>query len=482
MNTRFSILCLLLLLAQAAPVRGDGPGDSVVKVYATIRGPDLLRPWAKQNAIESVGSGVVIEGRQILTNAHVLLYASEVFVQGKDGGEKVEAKVKSIGVGYDLALLTVENPDFFARRPALPRAKSLPKERDTVEVYGYPIGGTNQSVTKGIVSRIDFVPYTTETWGVRVQIDAALNPGNSGGPALVGDQMIGVAFSRFPLGIGANIGYIIPNEEIEAFLKDPANKPRLPGNFQPLQNETIRQKLGLDDKTQGILAHHDSGPIQKLDVLTHLGPHPLDNQGLVKVTDTLHFNYQYLVPKLARKGKIPATVVRAGKEVKLNVPVSRWDDFVLSELKGKYPSYFLYGPLVFSPATLNTANQFARADISSPLLQRQGEKVRFPGEELVLVACPMLRHKCVRGYNDPVGRVVAEVNGVKVKNLRHLVEVLRDCQDDHVTFAFAGRLGEVLVLARKDMTEVTRQVMDDNSIPRRGSADLVELWKKGQRY
>jgi S1-C subfamily serine protease len=481
MRLTFGLFAMLVVFAAAAPSRADSPGDSVVKVYATIRGPDLFRPWHKQEAMEATGSGVVIENQQILTNAHVVLYASEIFVQGKDGGDKIEAKIKSVAPGIDLAVLTVEKQDFFAKRPPIPRTKKLPQERETVEVYGYPIGGSNQAVTKGVVSRIEFVPFTAQTLGLRVQIDAALNPGSSGGPALVGNKMIGVAFSRFPVGIGANIGYIIPNEEIEAFLRDPAPKPKLWFPSQPLQNETLRKKLGLDDKTQGILVSQTSEPFQQFDILTHVGPHAVDNQGQVKVDGDLNFNLQYVVPRLVKNGKVPVTVLRDGKELKLEVPVSRGDDLVLPEMKGEYPAFFLYGPLVFSPATTNSANQYVRAanfDMTSPLLQRQNDKVRFPGEELVVVTAPMLRHKCVRGYTDPVGRVVEEVNGVKIKNLRHLVEVLRDSTDEFITFNFSGHRAEVLILSRKDMAAVTQEVMEENGIPRRGSAELLEVWGK----
>ena len=79
--------------------------------------------------------------------------------------------------------------------------------------FGYPVGGDSLSVTKGIVSRIDFSPYGYDpagagASGLRIQVDAAINPGNSGGPAVVGDKMIGLAFSS--LGGAQNISYIIP--------------------------------------------------------------------------------------------------------------------------------------------------------------------------------------------------------------------------------------------------------------------------------
>jgi S1-C subfamily serine protease len=47
--------------------------DSVVKISATMRVPDLTHPWTKQSSHEASGTGVVIDGKRILTNAHVVL-------------------------------------------------------------------------------------------------------------------------------------------------------------------------------------------------------------------------------------------------------------------------------------------------------------------------------------------------------------------------------------------------------------------------
>ena len=73
----------------------------------------------------------------------------------------------------------------------------------------------------------------------------------------------------------------------------------------------------------------------------------------------------------------------------------------------------------------------------SPLIARRFDRVGFPGEELVVVTAPMFAHKIAKGYDDPAGQVVAEVNRVKIKNLRHLVETLRDCRNEFLTFRFA---------------------------------------------
>src|SRR5262245_39835456 len=175
--------------ARAAAVpQGDAEGkirDSVVKITATMRQPDLTRPWTKHSPSEASGTGVVIEGKRILTNAHVVTYASQLFVESNQSSDKLPARVEAVSPGIDLAVLRLEDESFFDKRTPMARTEALPEVKETVLVYGYPQGGSTLSITKGIVSRIEFTGYGEGVSGVRVQIDAAINPGNSGGPALV---------------------------------------------------------------------------------------------------------------------------------------------------------------------------------------------------------------------------------------------------------------------------------------------------------
>ncbi|HXN35506.1 MAG TPA: serine protease, partial [Opitutaceae bacterium] len=133
--------------------------NSVVKVFSIVRYPDTFKPWTKQEPKDITGSGVVIEGKRILTNAHVVLYASEIQVQANQAGDKISATVEMVAPGIDLAVLKLDDESFFDTHPPLPRASKLPEIKDPVLVYGYPTGGTSLSITKGIVSRIEFANY-----------------------------------------------------------------------------------------------------------------------------------------------------------------------------------------------------------------------------------------------------------------------------------------------------------------------------------
>jgi hypothetical protein len=112
----------------------------------------------------------------------------------------------------------------------------------------------------------------------------------------------------------------------------------------------------------------------------------------------------------------------------------------------------------------------------TPLATRRHDRARSPGEELVVVTSPLLPHRITRGYGDPFGSVVRDVNGVAIRSLRHLVEVVRDSRDEYLTFRFAGELSETLVFRRRELEAATSEVMAENGIPRRGSADVLAVW------
>jgi hypothetical protein len=114
-------------------------------------------------------------------------------------------------------------------------------------------------------------------------------------------------------------------------------------------------------------------------------------------------------------------------------------------------------------------------------MTRRSDRVQFPGEELVVVTRPMFDHKIAKGYSDPVGKVVADLNGIKIRNLHHLVETIRDSTDTYLKFHFADEGSEILVFDRKEMNAATDEIMEENGIAptRRGSEEMLKVWNKG---
>src|SRR3954465_725255 len=206
-----SVVIVLAILWSSSFFAQDKIRDLVVKIHATHHTPDVLRPWTRNSPQQVKGSGVVIDGKRILTNAHVVRYASQIYVQPNQSAELIAARIEAMTPSMDLAILKLDDESFFDNRSTLSFAEDLPRVKDAINVYGYPTGGTELSVPQGIASRIEYTDYYYQTTGLRIQVDAALNFGNSGGPAVSDGKLVGLVFSLIQN--AQNIGYLIPVEE-----------------------------------------------------------------------------------------------------------------------------------------------------------------------------------------------------------------------------------------------------------------------------
>ena len=465
--------------------------DSVVKIHCQQRLPDFVRPWMKRNTRDLTGSGVIIEGNRILTNAHVVLYASRVLVQPYQSTERIPATVEAIAPGIDLAVLKLSDETLFGTHPPLPLDDGLPKVKDTVNAYGYPEGGDQLSVTEGIISRIEYVSYSQGEYGLRIQVDAPVNRGNSGGPAIADGKIIGLVFSMIES--ANNIGYLIPAEEIRMFLDDIADgkfegKPKLHDNLQTVENKALREKLGLEPGTGGLMVHpyssDESYPLKQWDVITHIGQQAIDNHGDIAVGEELRLSFRYLLPKLVKDGTIDLTVWRSGQSVPVKVPLDYGNELLIPYLSGSYPSYFICGPLVLTTASqelvaLLLAQERAMATLASrqnPLVGRWFDRKSSPDEQLVLLVPQSIPSPLLEGYDNQLFGVVTQVNDVPIKNLAHLVETIRKAEGQFIVFKLGGAY-ETLVFDRQELLDATEKILEDESIRLQMSDGLQQVWE-----
>lgn len=465
-------------------------GKSVVKIYATQIRPDVLNPWSKLSSNEISGSGVIISGNRILTNAHVVTYASQVYIQPYQSAEKIAAEVTGLAPGIDLALLKLEDEDFFKDHPPLPMSEILPKSGDKVNTYGYPMGGSGLSVTEGIVSRIEFSAYYYDTAGLRIQVDAPLNPGNSGGPVISDNEIVGIVFSGIRK--ADNIGYLIPVEEVKIFLDDIADgkydgKPMMFDQMQTLENDALREKLGLKKDQTGMMitapyGDEKKGSLKKWDIITRIGDYNVDNEGKIITKEGLRLFFVYLIQHLQKNNKINLTVIRKGKEIKFDLPLHKEKNELIPDLKDGYPSYFIYGPLVFSAAT-NDFVRYLNRDLmnllrmSSPLVTRFNDNVTEDREQLVVISSRMFSHKITKGYGDPFSQVIEDINGIKIKSISHLVEVINNIKGPYFEINFEGKYVETMIFRKNEMEAATEDILSENGIRFQCSKDLMPLQK-----
>ncbi len=466
--------------------------NSVVQISSTLRLPNYLQPWNKRSSTVT-GTGTILKGGRVLTNAHVVMFASQIYVQGFQGAERVEAKPLFIAPNIDLALLQIEDEEFYAKRPSLEISPQLPLNGQSVKVYGYPIGGSDLSTTEGVVSRIELAPMFNGAMALRIQVDAAVNPGNSGGPAISDGRMIGVVFSKAKQ--AESTGYLIAGEEVVAFLQDIEDgsydgRPQWMHSFQSLENESLREFHGLNKDTGGVLIKQIHGDEEKSalkvgDIVTSIQGQPISKDGKATVTDSLRLPFFYFVPKSSKAAAISLEVIRDGKTQAIEIAM----DTELSRVIGyepHYPRYFLCGPIVFTQATSGLVNSFPPQLVTpmlhrfSPLLLRIADSPSFDGEELVTISSNPFASPLMKGYNSPTLATLTTINGEAVKNLEHAAQLVHNCKAEFIRFEFADRGVDSLVFRRAALEAATEAVLQDNGIRSQYSDDLRAVFEAEQ--
>jgi putative serine protease PepD len=181
---------------------------------------------------QGTGSGFVVSSDGlIVTNQHVVDGASEVAVKIGTDGEQLPAEIVGVDASQDLALLKVDGNDL----PTLELGDSESVEvGDDTYAIGNPYG-LDHTLTTGVVSALDrdLQAPNGATISGAIQTDAALNPGNSGGPLLDGDgKVIGVNAQIAASNGGGNvgIGFAIPASTVKQFVEQAES-----GEAQPQQ-------------------------------------------------------------------------------------------------------------------------------------------------------------------------------------------------------------------------------------------------------
>jgi S1-C subfamily serine protease len=184
-----------VLDAQQPPLTAADAYESILPSVVHVRGSPDAPDWDLPSTSEGqTGTGVVIvDTGTILTNLHVVQGAKSIKVTFHDGLES-EARVVGVQPEHDLAVLQATTiPDDLSAATLRSTAGLRPGEQ--VVAVGFPFG-IGPSVSAGVISGLGREYQTSD--GKRVltnliQFDAAVNPGNSGGPLVTAEgEVIGI--------------------------------------------------------------------------------------------------------------------------------------------------------------------------------------------------------------------------------------------------------------------------------------------------
>mmetsp|Transcript_12213 Transcript_12213/g.20102 ORF Transcript_12213/g.20102 Transcript_12213/m.20102 type:complete len:451 (+) Transcript_12213:210-1562(+) len=340
----------------------------------------------------------------------------------------------------------------------------LPKLDENVTCVGFPQGGTQISVTRGVVSRID----VDSQYVLRIQIDAAINPGNSGGPVFdEKGQVVGIASSHLR-GAG-NIGYIIPSKIVSNFLQmcqdndevkvedrfsglgalvvqeesieESKHVPGIPNlgilGSQTLESKALRHNLGLDEldilggvRIVGCLSNSSDSSdtddrLEGDDVLLSINGIPIGMDATIQLSETRpdeRINFRSLVTCQRVGSKVTLDVLRRKERKELSVSlnmsrflVPQYDDF------DAIPLYLVVGGCVFTPLSLPLVSE--KKSNKSTSFSRYYRDQRL-GNEQMIVLSKVLNDEVNVGYHGWKNLVLKSVNGYEPKNIQELVDVI----------------------------------------------------------
>ena len=463
-----------------------GPEESVVQIINYAQGPNWVEPWRFSRVATGLGSGFVIKGKRIMTNAHVVSWSKQLVIHRYQDPKPYRATVEFIGHDCDLAILKVEDEAFFEGIEPL-QIGELPAARSSITTYGYPAGGRQISYTRGVISRIEMQRYAHiyNRYFLTVQTDAAINPGNSGGPAIQDDKVVGVSFQGRP-GL-ENAGFVIPPNIIKHFLEDIEDGryhgfPDAGISLIKLTNPAFRASLGLPNNSVGARIDRILQPFPKShellrvnDVILEVSGQEVGSDGTI-LYEGNRVHCSVLFDEAQHGEPIALKLWRAGKAIELELPVyvNRADR--ISGNQHKEPPYLIVGGLVFTELSMNYLGSLGRnlgeslGSMTHYELFYRNHQSEVLARAKPVILSKVLKHPSNVDFGVATRDVVTEVNGHNINSISDLKAALRSSTDDFHRFRFLSGAVEALNIA--DAHRAEKIILKQYNIP---NAERLEV-------
>lgn len=477
---KIAALFTTTLSAFSQQLQND-PLNAIVKITAVSCQPNFLSPWETKMQNHSSGSGVVIKGNYILTNAHNIAHATYISITKGNDGFPVHAKIAAVNHQCDLALLEVEDKSFFDNITPIEIGETPPVQSQIL-VVGYPLGGDGISITQGIISRIEMIEYTHSFLNnfLAAQLDAAINPGNSGGPVISNGKIAGIAFQGSNQGEG--LGYVIHTDIIKHFLND-AKDGKIKGfgdlglSLGILESPDARNYLKMKPKQSGVLVlrtfkNIKAKPEIKVgDVLLEIDNFKIMNNGNIKNERNEIVSFGSISDRKELGDFVSVKVLRDGKEFESKVQLISPQLKIKPFLYDEPTKYFVIGGYVFTQLSLSYLSEWRGSDNNPPteLTERILEEFDSPEEELVVIS-QVLGDETNVGYQNIRHRILESVNGKKIKNLKDLAETIDAQKEGFVKFITRDKTQ--IILDIKKARNAWERIKKNYKLPSDRSDDL----------
>lgn len=389
MKHRLMVFWLVPIFLASAALCAAQPIASietqVLRVFSTKKSSYYHKPWKSPDFNQVKASGFFFKDEKnfpgekglILTNAHAVSMAQSIKVS--NGREKRRYEVKIVGMcdSADFAVLKMEShelADYEQRNGkivplALGDSDKL-RVGDKVLGWGYPLGGERISKSEqGEISRIEVntYAYSKDKW-LMVQASLQQNRGNSGGPVLMNDVVVGISFQGIQ--IGDRINYFIPVNLVKTLMPLLHEQDQIPiWRYQVQQMfPGLKNYYNLSPNQGGILLTYlvpGGGPyefgLRAHDILVEIDGHAVDNFGEIYFQPLgQKVPFREILNRKKVGDPLVVKVIRDGKPLEIAGKVGKDLPRLVSKLFRR-ANYFIYDGIGFVELSLNCIDNLGKS-------------------------------------------------------------------------------------------------------------------------
>ncbi len=485
---------------------------SVVKIICKSYNILWTEPWNISDTVSQLGTGFCVsipelmpldhklrskvnKHKFILTCAHVITNPKYIYMLKSNSPHTYTAQIEYRLHELDMALIstcvTTDVNTFWDTMTPIPISYKI-KKSSTVYALGYPLGGKNVSISKGIASRFEITQYPdSNVNGLVLQIDTPINQGNSGGPATVDNQVIGIVFSSMT-GLGVEgISYIVPSIMIKFFIDSikygsfgpPDGDRQFCGlvttymSYQSTDDINIRNWLNIPKKITGPLITRSGfarAGIDDFDVITHINGISIDNDGnifiknLCEITsdgDDDYIPFNFMIGMMHPNENINFTVFRQGEIHEISIKTTpRYMPFPMYINKSSR-NYLIIANMAFVPLSNMLFNTIHELGMRSDRLGHI-QNIR----EMVVLVKILRLNNFTPLYFHVLPSMVRSINGIIIQSLSHMnyviKKILRDKNIKSVILDFYYE-PSIIILTTSDILIDTKLALSENNITKR---------------
>ncbi|MEG0586337.1 MAG: PDZ domain-containing protein [Akkermansia sp.] len=466
------------------------PTVSLALVQSTNQTYNQIQPWAKNEPEFSSGFALYLGDNLFLTTANTVSATNFVELVSPDGSQTASATVAVIDEGANLALLRLkkqEDASFTEKMIPLVLGES-PSLNDHLELWQFNNDGLPIISEGTLQSTVLDVPFTNNISFILYDIKSVITPTltETSIPIMSKGQLIGISLTCKS---GSQKVLSISLPVIKQFIDNAAKAtqttpyqgfPAKSITTNELTDPVFRTYLGLEPKGGGVfisevVPRSDAAKagILKGDVLESIDGIPIDARGIIKDDKLGPVHYSVLLHDTRQLGDIATLGIKRkgqAQQIKLTLDRSALTQDIIARIPSEQqPDYIIYGGIIFQPMSYPLLEAVSPGDNNKASMEmieatdKKEEYVKAGCDEIILVT-NVLPTKAALGYASLAGSILQKVNGIRVKNLRHLGELLDQVPTNGIICIETNKSPYRVYLSQKEAQESNRAI-ETNAIP-----------------